>query len=161
NDLDPRFVLRNRRGNSHKKILDGRAFGRTRRVASDRYFTTFFTFGFEHNFEVRGRGLQFELYVRHTRSEKVKRNQREDGDTETAGGGNERFRNTAGDSLNGQLFVAQESERSDQSRNRSQQTEQRRECDQCVHHGQEPARAFDFDTGRNLQGALQRRVLMV
>src|SRR5947209_20374926 len=43
------------------KILDRRAFGRTRRVAPDRYFTIFFTFGFQHDFEVRGCRLQFEL----------------------------------------------------------------------------------------------------
>ncbi len=71
-----------------------------------------FAFGlgisFQHHLQIRrSRGLQFELQVRHSGSEKVKRNQREDGDAQAAGRGDQRLRDTTGDGLNGQLFVTE------------------------------------------------------
>jgi hypothetical protein len=113
--------------------------------------------GLEHNFQVRGCRLQFELQVRHSRGEKVKRNQRKNRDTETARRGDQRFRDTAGDGLHSEFFVAQKAERLDQTGDRAQQTEQRRERHQRIHDHEEASGAFDLDAGGNLQRALSER----
>ena len=107
--------------------------------------------GFEHHFQIRGCRLQFELQVRHSGSEKVKRNQSEDGNTETAGRGNQRFGDTASDGLHSQLFVAEKTERLDKTGNRAQQTEQRRESHKRVHDHQKPSGPLDLDACSDLQ----------
>ena len=112
--------------------------------------------GFEHNFQVGGCRLQFELQVRHARGEKVKRNQRKNRDTETARRGDQRFGNTASDRLHSELLVAEEAEGLDQTGDRAQQTEQRRERHQRIHDDQEAAGAFDLDAGGDLQRGLER-----
>jgi hypothetical protein len=124
-------------------------------------FPGFLMLGFEHHFQVRGCRLQFELQVRHPGRKKVKRNQREDGDTETAGRGNERFGDAAGDGLHSQLFVSEKTERPNKTSNCAQQTEQRCQGYEGVHNDEESTGAFDLDTGSNLQRALQRRVLVI
>src|SRR5436309_5787507 len=78
----------------------------------------------KHHFQVRGCRLQFELQVRHPGSKKVKRNQRENGNTQTAGRGNERFGDAPSDGLHSQLFVPQKTERPNKTGNGAQQTEQ-------------------------------------
>ena len=124
-------------------------------------FPGFLLLGFEHHFQVRGCRLQFELQVRHPGSKKVKRNQSENGNTETAGRGNERLGDAAGDGLHGQLFVAEKTERPNKTGNRAQQTEQRRQSYECVHDDEESTGAFDLDAGSDLQCALQRGVLVI
>src|SRR3954453_6917477 len=117
-----------------------------------------FVLGFQHNFEVRRRSLQFELQVRHPRGEKVKRNQRENRDAETACGRDKRFRDTAGDRLDRELFVAEEAERTHQTGDRAKKTEQRRQRDQRIHDHEEATSALDLDTCGDLKRALERGV---
>src|SRR5437764_1816876 len=100
--------------------------------------------GFKHHFQVRGCRLQFELQVRHPGSKKVKRNQSEDGNTQTAGRGNERFGDTASDSLHSQLFVPQKTERPNKTGNGAQQTEQGSQSYEGVHDDEESTGAFDL-----------------
>src|SRR5438876_9855673 len=86
--------------------------GRLPRLARGRHFRLAFRLyvRFQHHLQVRSRSLQFELQVRHSRSEKVKRNQRENRDAKTARGGDERFRDAAGDRLHSEFFVAEKTE---------------------------------------------------
>src|SRR5918996_3792342 len=86
----------------------------------------------QHHFQICGCRLQFELQVRHPGSEKVKGNQSEDGNAKTAGRGDERLGDTAGDRLHSQLFVAEKTERLNKTGNRTQKTEQRRQSYECV-----------------------------
>ena len=60
-----------------------------------------------------------------------------------------------------ELFVAEEAERLHQTSDRSQQTEQRRERDQRIHHDEESAGTFDLDAGGDLQRPLERGVLVI
>jgi hypothetical protein len=124
-------------------------------------FPGFLLLGFEHHFQVRCCRLQFELQVRHPGRKKVKRNQREDGNTETAGRGNERFRDAASDGLHSQLFVPEKTERPNKTSNGAQQTKQRCQSYQGVHDDEESTGAFDLDAGSDLQCALQRGVLVI
>src|SRR5207245_346971 len=115
----------------------------------------------QHHFQICGCRLQFELQVRHPGSEKVKRNQSEDGDTETAGRCNQCLGDTPGDGLHREFFVTEKAERSNQTGDRAQQTEQRRQSYECVHDDEESTRAFDLDAGSDLQCPLQRGVLVI
>jgi hypothetical protein len=124
-------------------------------------FPGFLLLGFEHHFQVRCCRLQFELQVRHPGRKKVKRNQREDGNTKTAGRGNERFCDAASNGLHSQLFVSEKTERPNKTGNGAQQTKQRCQSYQGVHDDEESASAFDLDAGSDLQCALQRGVLVI
>jgi len=124
-------------------------------------FPGFLLLGFEHHFQVRGCRLQLELQVRHPGSKKVKRNQSEDGNTETAGRGYERFGDAASDGLHGQLFVPEKTERPNKTGNGAQQAEQRCQSYEGVHDDEESTGAFDLDAGSDLQCTLQRGVLVI
>ena len=124
-------------------------------------FPGFLLLGFEHHFQVRRCRLQFELQVRHPGSKKVKRNQSEDGNTETAGRGNERFGDAASDGLHSQLFVPEKTERPNKTGNSAQQTEQGSQSYEGVHDDEKSTRALDLNAGSDLQGALQRGVLVI
>src|ERR1051326_4353019 len=152
-DLDPRFFVRNRRAYAHGNSSIWRT-GLPKRVRSSRSLRRD-VLRLNHHFQISSRCLQLELQVRHAGSEKVKRNQSEDGNAKTARRGDERLGDTAGDRLDSELFVTEKTERPDKTRNRAQQTEQRGKRNECVHHNEKPAGTLDLDTGSDLQRTLQ------
>src|ERR1700677_2934504 len=117
--------------------------------------------GVDEDLGVGAGGLQQEGELGDLGREIIQRDQADDGNGQTAGGGDERFRDTTGNRLHGKLGRAQLEEGAHEAGDRAEQTEQRRERHDRVHDHEETTRALDLDTGGNLQSALERGVVMI
>ena len=114
----------------------------------------------DHDFDIRRRGFQIKLQLRHLRGKIVERNQRENRDAQSARRRNQRLADAAGDGGDGKFRAADVQKRAHQSRDRAEQTEQRRERDERVHDREKTSGAFEFDAGGQLQRAVQRTVFV-
>ena len=127
NDLDPRFLVWNGRAYTHWIFLNRRAFPGGGSCPGDLHLARrcVCASNITSRFVAAVCSSNSKLDTREVK--KLKGIRRENGDAETAGRGDERFRDTAGDGLHSQLFVAEKTERLNKTGNRSQQTEQRRQ----------------------------------
>ena len=112
----------------------------------------------DHHLDIRRRRFQIKLQLRHLGGEIIEGNQRENGDAQSAGRGNQRLADAAGDGGDGQFRAADVEKRAHQAGDRAEQAEQRRERDERVHDGEKTSGAFEFDARRQLQRAEQRAV---
>src|SRR5439155_1393501 len=116
--------------------------------------------GGDHDFDVGRRGFELELELGQFAGEKVERNQRDDGDGQTAHGGYERLANAAGDRAGGAFDAgaADGQKGLENAGNGAQQPQQRRQRRQRVHDRQKTSRFLQFRPRSHLQGPLQSRV---
>ena len=112
----------------------------------------------DQNFHVRCRRFQVELQLRHPGGEIIERDQRKDGDGQSARRGNQCFANAAGDAHDGEFGAADVEKGAHETGDGAKQPEQRRKRDECVHDREETPGAFQLDARRQLQRAQQRAV---
>src|SRR5437588_1561755 len=115
----------------------------------------------DHDFDVRSRGLQLELELRHERVEIVEWNQGDDGNAQTAGRGNERFPNAPRYARHSQFCGADGSKRAHDARDGAQQPKQWREGDECVQRRKKAPGLLQFQTSGHLQRPLERGMVMI